>query len=293
MKLAVMFPGIGYHADKPLLYYTKKLVKAFGYETIDLVYSDMPQNVKGSPEKMKEAFQRALSLAEEQLKAVDFSQYESLLFVSKSVGTAVSCAYAGEHGLDAAQILYTPVEETFSFMERDGEAAGSSLCKAVFHGTADPWAKTERIVRECQERSIPFYITEGANHSLETGDVQTDLENMRLIMKQVKDLLEALPDCEKAAMTEGCFADQKKETAKEASGMDSFLVRNTTRAQREQIVRESLGYSEIGCDDWGDGYEMYLPYIEGKKELKEITMEYQARYIKDMDLEERGGCGMR
>ena len=26
-KLAVIFPGIGYHTDKPLLYYGKKLVK--------------------------------------------------------------------------------------------------------------------------------------------------------------------------------------------------------------------------------------------------------------------------
>ena len=26
-KLAVIFPGIGYHTDKPLLYYGKKLAK--------------------------------------------------------------------------------------------------------------------------------------------------------------------------------------------------------------------------------------------------------------------------
>lgn len=74
--------------------------------------------------------------------------------------------------------------------------------------------------------------------------------------------------------------------------MDQFLIKNTTREQREKIVRESLGYSDIGCDDVMDGYEMYLPYIEGKKELREINMEYNARYIKDMEREERGSCGM-
>lgn len=74
--------------------------------------------------------------------------------------------------------------------------------------------------------------------------------------------------------------------------MDQFLIKNTTREQREKIVRESLGYSDIGCDDVMDGYEMYLPYIEGKKELREINMEYNARYIKDMEHEERGSCGM-
>lgn len=27
MKLAILFPGIGYHTDKPLLYYSKKILK--------------------------------------------------------------------------------------------------------------------------------------------------------------------------------------------------------------------------------------------------------------------------
>lgn len=30
MKLAVFFPGIGYHCDKPLLYYSRKLVQNMG-----------------------------------------------------------------------------------------------------------------------------------------------------------------------------------------------------------------------------------------------------------------------
>lgn len=73
--------------------------------------------------------------------------------------------------------------------------------------------------------------------------------------------------------------------------MDDYLIKNTTREQREQIVKDSLGYSDLGCDDCADGYDMYLLYIEGKKELKEITMEFQANYVKDMEREERGGCG--
>ena len=40
MKLAVFFPGIGYHCDKPLLYYSQKLAKECGYEeTIALSYT--------------------------------------------------------------------------------------------------------------------------------------------------------------------------------------------------------------------------------------------------------------
>ena len=29
--------------------------------------------------------------------------------------------------------------------------------------------------------------------------------------------------------------------------MDKFLIKNTTRAEREKIVRDSLGYSDICC----------------------------------------------
>lgn len=32
-KMAVFFPGIGYHCDKPLLYYAQKLAAEKGYES--------------------------------------------------------------------------------------------------------------------------------------------------------------------------------------------------------------------------------------------------------------------
>lgn len=76
--------------------------------------------------------------------------------------------------------------------------------------------------------------------------------------------------------------------------MDKFLIKNTTRAQREQIVKDSLGYSDIGCEDCSDGYDMYQPYIDGEKEIAEITQEYKARYIcEPKDNPRYGGCGIR
>lgn len=39
-RLAVIFPGIGYHCDKPILYYSRKLAKEQEYkEIISLEYS--------------------------------------------------------------------------------------------------------------------------------------------------------------------------------------------------------------------------------------------------------------
>ena len=53
MKAAVFFPGIGYHCDKPLLYYSRKLAQECGYEeTIALSYTYDGGNIRGNEEKM-------------------------------------------------------------------------------------------------------------------------------------------------------------------------------------------------------------------------------------------------
>ncbi len=180
VKLAVVFPGIGYHTDKPLLYYSKKLAEKYGYETLTVPYGDFPADVKGSAEKMEECFYEALDQAEEQLKDRDFSSCEDLLFISKSVGTAVASAYGQRHHLKTRNLYFTPVEASFQFMDQPG---------IVFHGTKDGWVKTESVVTGCEKRSLPLFIYENANHSLETGDVQTDLENLKKIMKEAEEYI--------------------------------------------------------------------------------------------------------
>ena len=62
--------------------------------------------------------------------------------------------------------------------------------------------------------------------------------------------------------------------------MKSILIADTTREEREQIVAESVGNIDGACDGCSPGLiKMYQDYIEGKKELREVNMEFQARYI--------------
>ncbi len=69
----------------------------------------------------------------------------------------------------------------------------------------------------------------------------------------------------------------------------SYLIKDTTKEEREQIVKDSLGNIEANCDGCMAGLaEMYQDYIDGKKELREINMEFNARYVKDNDMETRG-----
>lgn len=70
--------------------------------------------------------------------------------------------------------------------------------------------------------------------------------------------------------------------------MDKYLIKNTTKEQREQIVRDSLSCGAGSCENCSscgaygaiDPFEMYQPYIDGKKELSEITEEFRANFLK-------------
>lgn len=71
-----------------------------------------------------------------------------------------------------------------------------------------------------------------------------------------------------------------------------YLIAETTREEREKIVRDSLGNISANCDGCMAGLaDMYQDYIDGKKELKQINMEFHAGYIKEDDGPTRNGCG--
>ena len=181
MKLAVLFPGIGYTCTKPLLYYAGKLAAACGYRVVPVAYGNFPSGVKGDARKMRMSFVSAYEQAEQLLRDVDWDGCEDVLFIGKSIGTTVAARYARDHGITARLVLLTPLVDTFRFT--DGGAI-------AFHGTADPWAATADIRRACAAQSIALHLTEGANHSLETGDVRADLatltETMRIVEAYVR-----------------------------------------------------------------------------------------------------------
>lgn len=76
--------------------------------------------------------------------------------------------------------------------------------------------------------------------------------------------------------------------------MAGYLIKDTTREERQKIVEESIGNISATCDGCMAGLaEMYEEYIDGKKEIRDINMEFNARYQRgDMDREERRSCGM-
>ena len=124
MKLCILFPGIGYHCDKPLLYYAAKLARSKGYEVKALKYSGFDTSVKDNEDKMRNAAKLALSQSKAQLADIDLSVYDT------------------------------------------------SALRSV-----------------CQQKNVPLCEYDEANHSLETGDVMTDLKYLRDVIEKIERLL--------------------------------------------------------------------------------------------------------
>lgn len=57
--------------------------------------------------------------------------------------------------------------------------------------------------------------------------------------------------------------------------MKSLLIKDTTPAERAQIVREALG-DDVDCESV-DFTDMYDDYIDGKKELADINREFSEK----------------
>ena len=71
--------------------------------------------------------------------------------------------------------------------------------------------------------------------------------------------------------------------------MKSILIADTTREEREQIVADSIGNIDGLCDGCSPGLiEMYQAYIEGRKELRDINMEFNAHYTRGTAEPDRG-----
>ena len=72
----------------------------------------------------------------------------------------------------------------------------------------------------------------------------------------------------------------------------SILIKDTTKEEREKIVADSIGSIEGMCDGCAPGLaDMYQDYIDGKREISEINMEFRARFVSGDDGPEKSSCG--
>ncbi|MBP1584521.1 MAG: alpha/beta hydrolase [Lachnospiraceae bacterium] len=183
-KLAVILPGMGYTKDKPLLYYSGKILANEGYKIRNVTFTDLPKKIQGNLALILEAADIAYGQVVDQLKDVDFSQYEDVIFIGKSIGTIASSRYIREHAIQARQIWYTPLQAT---LDQDRNIEPKKVL--AFIGNADPWSDIAMIRKSAGELKLELHIYDGCNHSLESPDVDRNIAIMREVMKRTKEFV--------------------------------------------------------------------------------------------------------
>ena len=182
-KKAVIFPGVGYTKDKPLLYYAGKIAKECGYELSYIEFSgiEWSRDKLRDPDFLKQMEEVCLKKTEDAIVRADIGPEDELVFISKSIGTVAATAYAKRNALKPKQICFSPLVLIEPFVEDEGAV--------LFYGDSDPLADHLEIERIAKEKELEAHRIAGGNHSLETGDTAADLENMKSIMDRVSKIL--------------------------------------------------------------------------------------------------------
>ena len=155
-KLCVLFPGRNYSCDKPLLYYAGRVFASRGYEVLPLEYNPI---LKGDKENIPSLIEQAWSFAEKILDGVNFFEYEDVVFVSKSMGTAVAGKAAEKYYKRTRHIYLTPVAEALVYMKR-----GTCI---VVAGKADKILDSRKLKIYCAGEDVALKQFDDVGHSLE------------------------------------------------------------------------------------------------------------------------------
>ena len=185
-KLAVIFPGVGYTCTRPLLYYTAAMAAEHNYEIIRLDYGQDIHTFRGrTPSELEPVIKLAAKRTLPQLKNISFSDYDKIVFISKSIGTTIACQMESALNLKGRvhQFLMTPIPSTLRYL--------SDIDGLFFAGTADPYMPENKI--RAAARNFPSKtggIFEGCNHSLEQkNDTLGAIRNLRLIVECLEKML--------------------------------------------------------------------------------------------------------
>lgn len=174
-KLVVLFPGIHYSTDCPLLYYACFKFESRGYEKLAIDYGAILSQNKPSDENVKEVENNVLI----KLKSINLPEYSDIVFVSKSLGTVIAGWVDDKLCIGARHIYLTPLKETLPFIHNKKRIIN------VIAGTKDKHLDIEILKEHCKNENINLKILDGAGHRLEVwGDMDKNIE----ILKEVVSL---------------------------------------------------------------------------------------------------------
>lgn len=154
-QAVVLFPGVRYSCDTPLLYYAGTVFTQRGYEKYEIAYpSDMLSN-----QNLEQKARNAQADVLEQIRKMHLEKCEDVVFVSKSIGTVLAGWTASQLDYSVRHIYLTPLEPTLPYINPAKDMA-------VGAGT-DPYLDAERLRSYCAEHRISLTMFPEVGHRLE------------------------------------------------------------------------------------------------------------------------------
>ncbi|MCL2376457.1 MAG: alpha/beta hydrolase [Defluviitaleaceae bacterium] len=173
-NLVILFPGGNYTTEKPLLHFAEFKYRALkGYDCVKINYGDcLKKNL--SPDEIIENIK---SFILPQIEAIDFSSYDDIVFVSKSLGTIIAGWLTDKLNISNIRHIYlTPVEQTLPYITNNNNIS------MVVSGTKDKQMQADVLKNHCQRNKVSLKLIEGANHHLEIPeDINASIEILKII----------------------------------------------------------------------------------------------------------------
>lgn len=188
-RLAVIFPGVGYHADLPVLYYPAMQLFAAGMDVLRLEfrYSDIPGFFQLPDD---EIYARLNADGRAAIKTgLSGKQYERLILAGKSLGTMTAAALLEQEPvLPVSLCLWlTPILGDRRIRR---QLETNPLPGLVAIGTADHYYDPAVLSRLQARSNLRILEFPGADHSLEVeGDAIRSVENIRDLLGGIESLI--------------------------------------------------------------------------------------------------------
>lgn len=163
-KAVVLFPGVRYSVDTPLLYYAGTTFAQRGYEVFSVDYGDEDKSLHD----LDRAVDALAGPVLDQLRSWKLEEYGDVVFVSKSIGTVLAGRCAQGLNCNVRHIYLTPLVLTLPYLNRSTDVAVGA--------GADPFVNAEELRAHCEANSVPLTMYPGVGHRLEDkGDIRRTL----------------------------------------------------------------------------------------------------------------------
>jgi hypothetical protein len=182
--LAILFPGIGYTCQMPLLYYETRLFLSLGADVLWVEYAYNRADFKSLPDSEQKNWFNADVTAS--CKAgLEQRPYSKLTLSGKSLGTlALGHLLTSEPSLSHAEAIWlTPLLKGEKLREEIKKARQRSL---LVIGTKDANYDAARLEEMKTLPHVRIVVLEGADHSLEVeGDVSNSIRIMDQVVQEI------------------------------------------------------------------------------------------------------------